>query len=679
MEGRSGTLAENLSETIRYSGVSLRNKNSLDPTSLIGTDNYVWYFQLKTRNTTLSILFLLHQLHNLESKFSPEDLAAHAAWVKGQKEVAVLMLLTMDLDIQRNLAHLGAYDMLQELKAMFSKQAEQELLQTVREFHTCKQEEGQSVSTHVLKMKGYIDNLERLGQPVGKNLAVLIFVITNQGLHGEVGSFSKDNLVYFMAVPRDGIFEIDMSCSNTNDSSMYAITNKRAKINLDSSLLWHCRLGHISKKRIEKLQHDGLLSSTDIESLGNVFHACLVFQREVENQLGKTIKSLVLIVGGIYGQEFFGSSKRSWDHCLIALLPTRRKTMVVSEREKMKHVDMVRSMMSQTTLPKSFWDYALETAARILNMVPSKKVDKTPYEIWHGQAPKLSYLRVWGCEAFVKHDTLTKPDKLDPRSFKCIFVGYPKETMGYSFYSPSENKVFVARNAEFFESKLLDLKSKWECGMNLKKFKKKIHSFCHSRHARSTDSLFVLYIDTEDMCIGISVNPPNYRAAWLDPDPRNKNLEKILYGKIPEWTIPMHEKLKLSKSQVASTPCRETGMQIFPTLSAIGSIMYAVRSSSDVAFAQNIDKAVSTRNPGNLRNDSSGVSCYTVAGYLTDADTLSRRWICVRSKWRCEYIAAFDAIEEAVWISVKFISGLGICPHNLKKPYRYVIVIILEP
>ncbi|GJX24934.1 hypothetical protein Tco_0231230 [Tanacetum coccineum] len=40
----------------------------------------------------------------------PEALAAHAAWVKGQKEVAVLMLLTMDLDIQRNLAHLGAYD-----------------------------------------------------------------------------------------------------------------------------------------------------------------------------------------------------------------------------------------------------------------------------------------------------------------------------------------------------------------------------------------------------------------------------------------------------------------------------------------------------------------------------------------------------------------------------------------
>nr|GEU42454.1 zinc finger, CCHC-type [Tanacetum cinerariifolium] len=70
-----------------------------------------------------------------------EALTAHAAWVKGKKEVAVIMLLTMDQEIQRNLAHLSAYDMLQELKAMYSKQAEHKLLQTVREFYTSKQEE----------------------------------------------------------------------------------------------------------------------------------------------------------------------------------------------------------------------------------------------------------------------------------------------------------------------------------------------------------------------------------------------------------------------------------------------------------------------------------------------------------------------------------------------------------
>nr|GEX63080.1 zinc finger, CCHC-type [Tanacetum cinerariifolium] len=101
------TSVGNKSETIRYSGVSSRNKNSLDPTSLIGTDNYVWYFQLKTRNY-LEHPILVALVALTGQQVPPEALAAHAAWVKGQKKVVLLMLLTMDLEIQRNLAHLGA-------------------------------------------------------------------------------------------------------------------------------------------------------------------------------------------------------------------------------------------------------------------------------------------------------------------------------------------------------------------------------------------------------------------------------------------------------------------------------------------------------------------------------------------------------------------------------------------
>ncbi|GKA55088.1 retrotransposon protein, putative, ty1-copia subclass [Tanacetum coccineum] len=109
-------------------------------------------------------------------------------------------------------------------------------------------------------------------------------------------------------------------------------------------------------------------------------------------------------------------------------------------------------MMNLTTLPLSFWDYALESATRILNMVPTKKVDKTPYELWYGKVPNLSYLKVWGCEALVKWDT---PDKLQQRSVKCIFIGFPKETMGYYFYFLPENKIVVTRYAEFFEKNFI--------------------------------------------------------------------------------------------------------------------------------------------------------------------------------------------------------------------------------
>jgi hypothetical protein len=57
-------------------------------------------------------------------------------------------------------------------------------------------------------------------------------------------------------------------------------------------------------------------------------------------------------------------------------------------------LDMVRSMMSQNDVPLSFWGYALETAAFILNRVPSKSVERTPYEIWTMKHPELSFLKV---------------------------------------------------------------------------------------------------------------------------------------------------------------------------------------------------------------------------------------------------------------------------------------------
>ncbi|KAM1285956.1 hypothetical protein ACFX2J_000059 [Malus domestica] len=113
---------------------------------------------------------------------------------------------------------------------------------------------------------------------------------------------------------------------------------------------------------------------------------------------------------------------------------------------------MVRSMMSSTDLPVTFWGYALYTAAYLLNRVPSKSVPQTPYEIWHGRKPSLKHVKIWGCEAYVKKLEATK---LEARSVRCYFVGYPKETMGYEFYHPDDQKVFVARNAMFLEEQFV--------------------------------------------------------------------------------------------------------------------------------------------------------------------------------------------------------------------------------
>ena len=66
----------------------------------------------------------------------------------------------------------------------------------------------------------------------------------------------------------------------------------------------------------------------------------------------------------------------------------------VTERCNRTLLDMVRSMLSYSSLPVELWMEVLQTAAHILNRVPSKSVLKTPFELWNGRKPSLNYLKV---------------------------------------------------------------------------------------------------------------------------------------------------------------------------------------------------------------------------------------------------------------------------------------------
>ncbi|GJR60294.1 retrotransposon protein, putative, ty1-copia subclass [Tanacetum coccineum] len=224
-------------------------------------------------------------------------------------------------------------------------------------------------------------------------------------------SVSKDNIFYFNAFPRDGIFEIDMHDHISNERSIYTCSNKKSKHNLYSTFLWHCRLGHINKKRIAKPQHDGLLESIDDESF-DVCVSCICgkMARKPFTHVSERVDDLLRIIHSDVCGPFRTTSREGANYYV--------------------------------TLTDDFsrygYGYALGFAAHVLNMVLTKKVDKTPYEMWHKKVLDLSYMKVWGCEYLVKRDT---PNKLESRSIKCIFIGYPKETMGYYFYYPPENKI----------------------------------------------------------------------------------------------------------------------------------------------------------------------------------------------------------------------------------------------
>ncbi|GJT03735.1 retrotransposon protein, putative, ty1-copia subclass [Tanacetum coccineum] len=166
---------------------------------------------------------------------------------------------------------------------------------------------------------------------------------------------------------------------------------------------------------------------------------------------------------------------------------------------------------------KSIQDYALETATSILNMVPTKKVDKTPYELWYGKVPNLTYLKIWGCEALVKQDT---PDKLQQRSVKCIFIGYPKETIDKDT-SPSKNTSEIPMEVEGFEPP-----------------QKEVFPIHRSvRTHRALDCL-CLNVEVEEHSLGDLNEPNNYKVAILDPesdkwvDAMNAEMQSIKYNQV---------------------------------------------------------------------------------------------------------------------------------------------------
>ena len=172
------------------------------------------------------------------------------------------------------------------------------------------------------------------------------------------------------------------------------------------------------------------------------------FRVETEKQLGKPIKALRSDRGGEYLDEEFRSYLT--DNGILSQLtaPGTPQQNGVAERRNRTMLDMMRSMLSNASLSKSFWGYALQTSVYLINRIPSKSIPKTPFELWTGHKPSLRHIRIWGCKAHVKK---AKVDKLESRTELCLFVGYPKETKGGYFYSLKDNKVFVSTNARFLE------------------------------------------------------------------------------------------------------------------------------------------------------------------------------------------------------------------------------------
>ena len=102
-------------------------------------------------------------------------------------------------------------------------------------------------------------------------------------------------------------------------------------------------------------------------------------------------------------------------------------------------------------LPKSFWVEATTINCFLINCSPSNAIDKkTPQEVWSGTSANYSDLKIFGCPTFAHVDN----GKLEPRSIKCVFLGYKSDVKGYKLQCLKTKKVIVNRDM-FYETAML--------------------------------------------------------------------------------------------------------------------------------------------------------------------------------------------------------------------------------
>ena len=104
----------------------------------------------------------------------------------------------------------------------------------------------------------------------------------------------------------------------------------------------------------------------------------------------------------------------------------------MAERKNRTLKEMMNAMLISSCLPQNIWGEAILSANYLLNKVPKKKTEKTPYELGKGMKPSCKYLRVWGCLAKVAVPP-PKKVRIGPKTIDCVFIGYAHNSAAYQF------------------------------------------------------------------------------------------------------------------------------------------------------------------------------------------------------------------------------------------------------
>ncbi|KAG7302210.1 hypothetical protein JYU34_013686 [Plutella xylostella] len=189
-----------------------------------------------------------------------------------------------------------------------------------------------------------------------------------------------------------------------------------------------------------------------IKSKAEVLEKFNEFKNLVENELNKKIKKLRTDNGKEYINRNFDSYLKKSGILHQTTVPYTPEQNGLSERMNRTIIEKSKCMLFNAQLQNCYWAEAVVTAAYIINRSPTKSLSNiTPEEVWSGEKPDLSHIRIFGCRAMV-HIPKERRQKLDAKSRELIFVGYCTGTKGYRFIDPKSKQSITSRDVVFLEA-----------------------------------------------------------------------------------------------------------------------------------------------------------------------------------------------------------------------------------
>ncbi|KAJ3704768.1 hypothetical protein LUZ61_008473 [Rhynchospora tenuis] len=170
-----------------------------------------------------------------------------------------------------------------------------------------------------------------------------------------------------------------------------------------------------------------------------------VFKSKVENLLNTKIQTLQCDGG----YEYKPIMTQFPEITIQMSCPYTPEQNGLAERKHRHIVELGLANIFHAALPMKYWDTVFESVVFVINRLPSTpNCNISPYQKLFNQSPDYHFLHVIGCACYPLLRPYTS-HKLEPRSEKCVFLGYSQVYKGYQCLHVPTNRIYISRHVVF--------------------------------------------------------------------------------------------------------------------------------------------------------------------------------------------------------------------------------------